>query len=151
MVVVLLLGCIAHLIIRQCDAQCQRGTYGLGAECLKCSPGTFSSSIGATSSSSCEYCGYGTWSSIEGATSSLSCLACNSGTFSTVSGASSTSSCISCQSGTYSSNVGTCICLSGYQGPTCSACLSDFQVLIQCHFLILFRFPASLLAFVLDT
>jgi hypothetical protein len=102
---------------------CSPGTYlnanagGSSIEhvCTNCSPGTFSSAVGASecqfcnagsyaelSQSSCSLCLAGTYSTGVKAESSETCKVCQAGTFSTTLGAAAMVTCATCEAGTYS-------------------------------------------------
>ena len=80
-----------------CSNVCSAGTYSLAGagSCTSCNAGTYSNTIGATSSSTCTPCSAGTYSSAIG---SSSCTSCPAGKYS----AGGAASCTSCNAGTYS-------------------------------------------------
>jgi len=107
---------------------CKSGTYSLGqaTACTSCIPGTYSSTITATSSATCLLCSAGTYSSSSEANSSSYCFACTSGTYLSNTGASSETNCLSCPE--YSSSyigstlLSDCVCNPGYTGSNGGLC-----------------------------
>jgi hypothetical protein len=73
--------------------------------CLQCSSGKFSSSVGA---SICMACGLGTFS----ASAASACTLCDLGTYSSSTGAVSVNTCLPCGAGIYTSATGAYICRS---------------------------------------
>jgi hypothetical protein len=95
--------------------------------CQSCSPGTFSTAIGAANASTCQGCQAGAYL-IMGA---YACQLCSPGTFSTAIGGVNASTCQVCQAGTFSTQEGgvSCsLCLAGSFSPqsatTCESCLA---------------------------
>jgi hypothetical protein len=100
---------------------CQAGKYpkGLASSCMSCSPGTYSTEVGARDISTCKECPFGTTSYYSASTSCVNCQPgyygnylywtshsecqpCPSGTFSNVE---ASSTCQTCDAGSYSINA----------------------------------------------
>jgi Tyrosine-protein kinase ephrin type A/B receptor-like len=100
------------------EMACPAGTWAAAGakQCTLCPVGTYSSLVGATSSSNCNPCPVGTWSSTLGATT---CTPCSLGTFSTTTGRTTqcTNICGTCPSGKYISKACT-----AWSNTACSSC-----------------------------
>ena len=85
------------------DTICKNCTVGLfqpdtgKGSCRPCEAGTWSNTVGSSSSSNCQKCKKGTYSSAEGATNINSCNACPPGKKSQVLGATSNQACQACE------------------------------------------------------
>lgn len=114
---------------------CPGGTFStvVGAtsstECVRCAAGSYTEAAGSIS---CTPCPAGTYSTRAGASSSAFCLFCAAGTWSSTLGSNSSDACVPCEAGTYSAvvaaaSISTCIaCVEGtYSSKTGAAALSD--------------------------
>ena len=70
-------------------------------ECVGCSSGKFSNSMGLTNDNECKLCPIGKFNDINGLSSELDCKNCEKGKIGIVDGAKSNTSCIQCESGKY--------------------------------------------------
>jgi hypothetical protein len=101
---------------------CPAGSYlpmpnksaGADGGAIKCNAGTYSTAIGASSSSTCVACASGKYSTAVGASTPSTCIACPSGKYSSESGA---SMCSDCSSGANA----------GGTNPDCSSCPLNFD------------------------
>ena len=102
-----------------CDDKCVAGAYSTeetgASSCTKCLQGTASTTIGASTNSTCIKCIGGQYSTSAGASSCSSCL---KGTYSAEVGQSSPDICKSCQAGTYNNET------TGQ--PSCKSCPSGW-------------------------
>ena len=102
------------------EKACPPGTYAQpgGQSCSLCPRGTYSSNVGATSSSTCLSCPAGTFSNVQGA---AQCTVCQDGTYSTLTGQTSYTvcqTCTPCPLGTY----GGISCLPWRNSGSCTDC-----------------------------
>ena len=70
-------------------------------ECVGCSSGKFSNSMGLTNDNECKLCPVGKFNDINGLSNELDCKICTNGKIGIVDGAKSNTSCIKCPSGKY--------------------------------------------------
>ena len=109
------LECERGKIAQAGDMQCTSCVVGLFQSekgkgiCQPCEAGTWSDTIGSSSSSNCKKCNKGTYSTATGSSSLTSCNACPPGKNSQTIGASNSATCKACKQGT-SSNAGAIAC-----------------------------------------
>jgi len=101
---------------------CGLGTYSPAdaQTCSLCPPGTYSSSLAATSVATCVACPVGTYSGRAGATGLSDCSACPSNTYFEGTGATSQANCTACAANSSSTQPflrANCVCNPGYSGP----------------------------------
>ena len=107
---------------------CPAGAFSLqdSQVCSLCPPGTYSSTLAATSAVACIACPAGTYSGVTGASSSGACQPCSPGTYWAGTGGTSISVCAACPANSWS-NAGSqlvqaCVCLDGFTGPNGGVC-----------------------------
>lgn len=109
------------------DARVTVQTCGLGTysppdaqACAACPPGTYSSTLAATSLDACVACPAGTYSGRAGATASGDCASCPVNTYFEGTGAISQDNCTACAANSSSTQPflkANCVCNPGFYGP----------------------------------
>ena len=84
-------------------------------QCIECSAGKYSNSLGLINDDECFLCPIGKFSSQTGLSSELDCITCENGKIGFVEGASSNTSCINCEIGKFKQSLVHCdICPDGW-------------------------------------
>ena len=95
---------------------CEIGKWAkLRKECISCSLGKYSISLGLIDDNQCILCPIGKYSNVFGIANELDCIECENGKIGIIEGASSNNSCVFCELGKFKKSLTTCdICPDGW-------------------------------------